>query len=114
MLPYKVPCMDEDNNAIDQVLKQAPIEVSFDDAKKAYLDSSRDIAKAIAVLWKIDPLPEKAKKVGDKADKWDEVRAIYDEFDAEASRILSDTLKNNIHNSENNKNDTSNDIVQTI
>lgn len=87
--------MEEDELAIQQVLQQAPAEATYDDVKRVYYKLCRDIPKAVAELWNLPPLPEKSKKTGVNADKWDEVRKICDEFDAAATRALGDAIKQN-------------------
>lgn len=85
--------MEDDDLAISQVLQQAPAEATEQDAKNAYYNASRNVAQAVADLWNLPPPLEKPKKTGEDADKWDEVRKICDEFDAEATRTLADALK---------------------
>lgn len=85
--------MEEDELVISQILQQAPVEIGYEEAKKAYYKACRDVSTAVAELWKLPPLLEKSKKVGVDADKWDEIRNLCDEFDAEATRSLAEMMK---------------------
>lgn len=80
---------------INQVLQQSPPDVTYDKVKEVYYSTGKNISQAIAELWNLPSLPEKPKKTGVNADKWDEVRQICDEFDAEATKALHDSLEHN-------------------
>ena len=81
--------LQDDKEAIDQILQQSPEHVTYDQAKIAYYNSKRNISQALVVLWELPPLAEKPKPSGVDADKWTEIRNTCDEFDAAATQALA-------------------------
>lgn len=83
----------DDKSAIEEILRQAPLEVDFARAKLAYHTAKRNISQALADLWNFPPPEKKKEPVGDNAKKWEEVRQMCDEFDAAATQAMKDILK---------------------
>jgi len=86
--------LQDDKEAIEQILQQSPVNVDYNQAKMAYYNSKRDVSQALAVLWELPALPEKSKLVGVDAEKWAEIRNTCDEFDTAATEALASMRKN--------------------
>jgi hypothetical protein len=80
--------LQDDKEAITQIVQQAPEQVTYDQAKMAYYNAKRDVSQALANLWDLPPLAEKPKPIGVDAEKWTEIRNTCDEFDAAATKAL--------------------------
>jgi len=87
--------LQDDKEAIEQILQQSPVNVDYNQAKMAYYNSKRDVSQALAVLWELPALPEKSKLVGVDAEKWAEIRNTCDEFDAAATQALASMRQQN-------------------
>jgi hypothetical protein len=86
--------LQDDKASIEEILKQAPEHVDYNQAKVAYYNSKRNISQALADLWNLPPLPPKKAPIGENAEKWTEIRQTCDEFDACATLALEAMRKN--------------------
>ena len=93
--------IQDDKDAIAQILQQAPEHIDIHQAKMAYYNAKRDVGQALANLWELPPLPEKPKPVGVDAEKWKEMRELCDEFDTAANQALATMRKNAAYSQQN-------------
>ena len=86
--------LQDDKASIEEILKQAPEHVDYNQAKVAYYNSKRNISQALVDLWNLPPLQPKKNTVGENAEKWAEIRKTCDEFDAFATLAFEAIKKN--------------------
>lgn len=78
---------------MDEVLRQAPIELSDDIIMEAFNRNNKDVKKTLMELWQIPD--EKLKE----NNKWDEIRETCDAYDSEMNRLISN-IRNSKRNNE--------------
>lgn len=78
---------------MDEVLRQAPIDLSDDIIIEAFNRNNKNVKKTLMELWDI---PEEIPK--DK-NKWDEIRETCDAYDTEMNRLISN-IRNSTKNNE--------------
>ena len=72
---------------MDELLKQAPDNISKEEIEKIYLRNDNNILETLIELWKV-PVKNTVKKCTDTENKWNEIREIYDDIDAEMYKML--------------------------
>jgi|TARA_B110000259_G_C13991407_1_gene392647 hypothetical protein len=72
---------------MDELLKQAPDNISKEEIEKIYLRNDKNILETLIELWKV-PVKNTVKKCTDTENKWNEIREIYDDIDAEMYKML--------------------------
>lgn len=71
-------------NTIDQILQQAPLSVTPDDAALALGKANGDVVKALQILWNIS-------EVKNEETHWERIRNIANEHASEVAKVLKDT-----------------------
>ena len=72
---------------MDELIKQAPDNISKEEIEKIYLRNDKNVLETLTELWKI-PVKNTVKKCTDTENKWNEIREIYDDIDAEMYKML--------------------------
>ena len=70
---------------MDELLKQAPDNISKEEIESIYLRNNKNVLDTLTELWKI-PVKNVQKTENEK--KWQEIREIYDDIDAEMYKAL--------------------------
>jgi hypothetical protein len=70
---------------MDELLKQAPDNISKEEIESIYLRNNKNVLDTLTELWKI-PVKNVQKTENEK--KWQEIREIYDDIDTEMYKAL--------------------------
>jgi hypothetical protein len=70
---------------MDELLKQAPDNISKEEIENIYLRNNKNVLDTLTELWKI-PVKNVQKTENEK--KWQEIREIYDDIDTEMYKAL--------------------------
>lgn len=70
---------------MDELLKQAPDNISKEEIETIYLRNNKNVLDTLTELWKI-PVKNIEKTENEK--KWQEIREIYDDIDKEMYKAL--------------------------
>ena len=77
---------------MEEVFKQAPEGISYEEVEKIFNDNNKDVLKTLIELWKIPR--ENIKNISEESSKWTDIRNTCDDFDKEMKKVL-DVAKNN-------------------
>jgi len=66
---------------MEEVFKQSPIELSYDEIEVIFLKNNKNVLETLAELWKV--CDEKVYNIDETKNKWNEIRSVCDCFDNE-------------------------------
>jgi len=69
---------------MEEVLKQSPIELSYDEIEVIFLKNNKNVLETLAELWKV--CDEKVYNIDETKNKWNEIRSVCDCFDNEMKK----------------------------
>ena len=71
---------------MEEVYKQAPDGISYEEVKKIFNDNKQDVLKTLVELWKIPQ--DNIKNISEESSKWTDIRNTCDDFDNEMKKVL--------------------------
>jgi coenzyme F420-reducing hydrogenase delta subunit len=77
---------------MEEVYKQAPEGISYEEVEKIFNDNKQDVLKTLIELWKIPQ--DNIKNISEESSKWADIRNTCDDFDNEMKKVLDAAKKN--------------------
>ena len=79
-----------ENNEINEIISQAPLNTSDEVVKETYYNNNKDVVKTLAILWNINITQKKKKRT-----ILDNVRETCDDYDQEMYKVMKNNNNNN-------------------
>jgi hypothetical protein len=75
---------------MDELIKQAPENITYSDLEIIFLRNNKNIVDTLAEVWNI---PVNNINNNDNKDKWKMIRETYDEIDKEMYNVIKNSKK---------------------